>query len=584
MRLFISLFFFFTIYSLCSQTEFVKVFTDQTVLSRISTNGSLIAAVGQKNGRQIALKTLNYQGELLGESNDFLQYMSAYDDVLVLNDSSVITSGHFITSLASGGPFSGSEVRMYNSAAERTVFGFLRMNLQIASGISNLAPVSNNRFLFSAGGALGYAQLGDDNHLTAIEDTTFDPSGSSSDYHFLENWQDSLAVIISNNLDSMFLHKFTGERVHDIQLDEDITATCLVGNTLWLTDDTYLYQYTMPEMEVEQVFPLPEAPLTFGLEWVGDEGKLLFFERSNLGSSDCWMFDPISMQWEELGQISLPNAKLLDMIYYQGSYLFCGSYINVFGESTSFIGKSGDPVFEFPEPETDIGIKAQLELVDTSFFETDFFYRSDLTWEVKITLTNHGIAPVDEIIWKSDSYLRSYYPPNSNYHQLHDTLQEQLLPTDSITFTTQFIINVASSSPEGLEEKLAEPYTICFYANAINDFGDYARENNVSCPTGEIEPEMEPEMEPDPEPDSEESDLIKMYPNPAVDKLFLEAKSSEFIEEWKILSVLGNVVDTEILDTPVQEVSIDLPLLPSGLYWMGIYLTETKVWYPFFIK
>ncbi len=185
MRLLISLVLCFTIHTLWSQTEFVKVFTDQTVLHRIATNGSLIAAVGQKNERQIAVKTLNYQGELLGENSDHLHYWSIYDDVLVLNDSNVVASGHFITSHASGGPFAGSEVRMYNSTAEMTSFGFLGMNLQAASGNSSLAPVSNDRFLFSAGGALGYAQLNSDNLLTAIEDTSFESSASSSDFHFL---------------------------------------------------------------------------------------------------------------------------------------------------------------------------------------------------------------------------------------------------------------------------------------------------------------------------------------------------------------------------------------------------------------
>jgi hypothetical protein len=391
----------------------------------------------------------------------------------------------------------------------------------------------------------------------------------------LENWQDSLAVLVSNELDSLFLRKFTGELVQGIPLDSDITATCLVGNSLWLTDDTYLYQYTLPALEIEQIAPLPEAPLTIGLAWIAAEGKLLSFERDHLGSSDFWMFDPISVQWAALGQVSLPNAKLLDMIYHEGSYLFCGSYLNVFGETSSFVGKSGDPIFEFPALETDIGIKAHLELIDTTFIESESFEIGRRTWEVELTITNHGAAPVDEIIWKSDEYLPFFHPVAPYYVRIQDTLQEQLLPNDSITLTAQFITEVAASNLEGLAVKLAEPYTICFYANAANDFGDTMPENNVSCPTWE----MEPEMISNPAPD-----FIRMYPNPATDRLYLEASASERIKEWRIFGSLGNIVDAEVLAMPAQEVSIDLPPLSSGLYWIGIYTTETEVWYSFFVN
>lgn len=574
MRLLISLLLCSTIHVLWAQTEFVRVFTHELVLNRISTNGLLIAAVGQRSEWQITLKTLNYQGELLGESSSALQYRSSYDDVIVLNDNNVVASGHYVTSHASGGTYSGSAVNMYNAAAEQTVYHLLGTAFQTATGVGRLTPVSNDRFLFSAGGTLGYAQLNNDNPPTVIAYTSFEPY-PDDDYHFLENWQDSLAVLVSNRLDSLFLRKFDGELVQGIPLDRDITATCLAGNKLWLTDDTYLYQYTLPALEIEQITPLPEAPLTLGLAWIPDEGKLLSFERENLGSSDLWMFDPISMQWEELGQVALPNAELLDMIYYEGSYLFCGSYMNVFGELTSFIGKSSDPIFEFPEPETDIGIEVELELVDTSFFESFFQQVCKRTWDAEVTLTNHGIAPVEEIIWKSDEYLKGYHPVTPYYEQLQGRLEEPLLPTESITFTVQFATHTASYNRENLEVKLAAPYTICFQANAANDFGDYLRENNVSCPTWVMEPEMEPYPGPE---------TVNVYPNPAADMLFLQARPPGLIKEWKITGALGNVVDTEVLAVPAEEVSINLPSLPSGLYFIGIHTTETEVWYSFFIN
>jgi hypothetical protein len=574
MRLLISLLLCFTIHGLWSQTEFVRVFTDQTVLHRISTNGSLIAAVGQKNEWQIAVKTLDDQGELLGESSDFLQYISSYDDVIVLNDSNVVASAHYETSHASGGSYTGSAVNMYNAAAERTAYSFLGIALESTPGTSSLTPVANDRFLYSSGGTLAYAQLNNGSLPTVIENTSFEPY-PFPDYHFLENWQDSLAVLVSNELDSLFLRKFNGELVQGIPLDRDITATCLVGNTLWLTDDTYLYQYTLPALEIEQIAPLPEAPLTLGLAWIAAEGKLLSFERDHLGSSDFWLFDPIAVQWEELGQVPLPNAKLLDMIYNEGSYLFCGSYLNVFGETSSFVGKSGDPIFEFPESETDIGIEVQLELIDTSFFESFFQQVCRRTWDAEVTLTNHGIAPVEEIIWKSDEYLKGYHPVTPYYEQLQGRLEEPLLPTESITFTTQFATQTASYNLENLEVKLAAPYTICFQANAANDFGDTMRENNVACPTWEMEPEMI---------SNPGSEFIRMYPNPATDRLYLEASASEQIKEWRIFGALGNIVDTEVLAMPAQEVSIDLPPLSSGLYWIGIYTTETEIWYSFFVN
>lgn len=558
-----------------AQTEWVRIFTDYTAMHRIDTNGELIAAVGQRDGEQIALKILNKEGEVLGESTEHLRYRSSYDDVIVVSDSLVIAGAHFIGNVQVGGG-AGSAFRFYSPNAEVKYTNYFGTFLN-SRGTCSLAEVNQDRFLVSAGGKMSYLQWYENATARTIESNKFDAS-TWADYHFLENWRDSLAVLISNRIDSLSLHHFNGERVSRIALDRDISATLLHGDTLWMADDTLLYRVLIPSLQLEEVSPLPRAPLTIGLQWLPEEEQLFMFERGKSNSSQFWHFDPLTNTWEDIGVASFPGAKLMDMVYQDGYYTYCGVFIDTLGKDNSFIGRSLSPLFELPVQEADLAVEVQLVAVDTSTEESWGENSVELRtfWEAEITLTNNGTAPTGTIIWESEEFVSGYDVPRSWYDKVSGNYYRPIQPNESVTFTVRFSEESFVYDQEELEAAIAKPYTLCFYAIEEDTWRDAVPANNYACSTGQA-------MFMEEEEEEVEEEVYKLYPNPAEGTLHLQSPVDP-ITSWTIFGILGNTIASESLSVPDKQIEIILPPLSPGQYWIRMQTADGQSWRSFYAQ
>ncbi len=71
-------------------------------------------------------------------------------------------------------------------------------------------------------------------------------------------------------------------------------------------------------------------------------------------------------------------------------------------------------------------------------------------------------------------------------------------------------------------------------------------------------------------------DLVKIYPNPVVDKVNVEFLSDKFInQKYEIINVLGGVVNIGTVKT--KSLKIDLSEFDKGIYFLQVKADETTV-------